>query len=116
MAVNDTKIEKMSKIVSLTGAYDKKVVAKAPFRMIGIAKNEIKRHLIGNDTFGIYPLLKGDYCRLPAVDFDDEDYKESAKAFSNVCNNHHLDNLIEISSSGYGAHVWLFFDKPIKRI
>ena len=81
---------------------------------IGITEKEIKRHLIGNDTFGIYPLLKGDYCRLLAVDFDDEDYKESAKAFSNVCNNHHLDNLIEISSSGCGAHVWLFFDKPIK--
>lgn len=81
---------------------------------IGITEKEIKRHLIGNDTFGIYPLLKGDYCRLLAVDFDDEDYKESAKAFSNVCNNHRLDNLIEISSSGCGAHVWLFFDKPIK--
>lgn len=35
MAVNDTKIEKISKIVSLIGAYDKKVVAKALFRMLG---------------------------------------------------------------------------------
>ena len=25
-----------------------------------------------------------------------------------------MDNLIEISSSGCGAHVWLFFEKPIK--
>ena len=35
MAVNDTKIEKMSKIVSLTNISRQKVVAKAPFRMIG---------------------------------------------------------------------------------
>ena len=31
MAVNDTKIEKMPKMVFLTGAYDKKVVAKHHF-------------------------------------------------------------------------------------
>ena len=81
---------------------------------IGITAKEIKRHLLGNDTFGIYPLLKGDFCQLLSVDFDDDDFKESAKAFSNVCKKHNLDNLIELSSSGCGAHVWLFFDKPIK--
>ena len=81
---------------------------------IGITAKEIKRHLLGNDTFGIYPLLKGDFCQLLSVDFDDDDFKESAKAFSNVCKKHNLDNLIELSSSGCGAHVWLFFDKPLK--
>ena len=81
---------------------------------VGITAKEIKRHLLGNDTFGIYPLLKGDFCQLLSVDFDDDDFKESAKAFSNVCKKHNLDNLIEISSSGCGSHVWLFFDKPMK--
>lgn len=81
---------------------------------VGITEVEIKRHFIGNDTFGIYPLLKGDDCQLLAVDFDDEDFKESSLTFSKVCHKHSLDNVIEISSSGCGAHVWLFFDKPIK--
>ena len=35
MAFNDTKNEKMSKIVSLTSISKQKVVTKAPFRMIG---------------------------------------------------------------------------------
>lgn len=35
MAVSDTKIEKISKTVSLTGTYNKKVVAKAPLRTLG---------------------------------------------------------------------------------
>lgn len=81
---------------------------------VGINGKELKRHLLGNETFGIYPLLNGDCCQLLAVDFDDEDYKESSLAFSCICKKHNLDNLIEISSSGCGAHVWLFFDKPIK--
>lgn len=81
---------------------------------IGISEKEIKRHLIGFDTFGIYPLLKDDMCQLLAVDFDDKDFKESSLAFSKICKKHNLDNIIEISSSGCGAHVWLFFDKPIK--
>lgn len=81
---------------------------------VGITEKEIRRHLVGTDTFGIYPLLKGDSCQLLAVDFDDDDYKESARVFSKICHKHNLDNLIEISSSGCGAHVWLFFNKPIK--
>ena len=81
---------------------------------VGISEKEIKRHLVGTDTFGIYPLLKDDMCQLLAVDFDDKDFKDSSLAFSKICKKHNLDNIIEISSSGYGAHVWLFFDKPIK--
>ena len=80
---------------------------------LGINEATIKRHLLGKDTFGIYPLLKGDLCQLLAFDFDEEDYQESALAFSLICHKHHLDNLIEISSSGCGAHVWLFFESPI---
>ena len=99
---------------NLTGYCPNKCSECLNKQYIGITEAEIKRHLIGHDTFGIYPLLKSDVCKLLAVDFDDEDFKESAIAFSNVCHNHKLDHLIEISSSGCGAHVWLFFDKPIK--
>lgn len=81
---------------------------------IGLDAVEVKRHLLGVDTFGIYPLLKGDVCQLLAIDFDDKDFKESALEFSKICSSHNLDNLIEISSSGCGAHIWLFFNKPIK--
>ena len=81
---------------------------------VGLGENELRRHWSGRDTFGIYPLLDGDVCQLLAFDFDDDDFKESALAFSSVCHQYHFDNIIEISSSGRGAHVWLFFEKPIK--
>ena len=99
---------------NLTGYCPSKCSECLNKQYVGITAKEIKRHLLGNDTFGIYPLLKGDFCQLLSVDFDDDDFKESAKAFSQICKKHNLDNLIEISSSGCGAHVWLFFEKPIK--
>lgn len=83
-------------------------------KYIGITEADIKRHLIGKDIFGIYPLLKNDTCQLLAIDFDDKDFKECALAYSNVCKKHKLDSIIEISSSGCGAHVWMFFKNPIK--
>ena len=100
--------------VNLTGYCPKRCSECDNKQYVGITETEIKRHLVGSDLFGIYPLLKGDVCRLLAVDFDDEDYKASALAFSSICHKHNLDNLIEISSSGLGAHVWLFFDNDIK--
>ena len=99
---------------NLTGYCSNKCSECTNKQYVDITEKEIKRHFIGNDTFGIYPLLKGDVCQLLAVDFDDDDFKESALAFSQICNSHNLDNIIEISSSGCGAHVWLFFGKPIK--
>lgn len=80
----------------------------------GLTDEEYKRHLSGKDIFGIYPLLQGDYCQLLAVDFDDSDFKESAISFKNVCAQYGIDALVEISGSGSGAHVWIFFEKIIK--
>lgn len=100
--------------MNLTGYCPKRCNECDNKQYVGITEHEVKRHLVGSDLFGIYPLLKGDVCRLLAVDFDDEDYQESASAFSSICNKHNLDNLVEISSSGFGAHVWLFFASDIK--
>ena len=99
---------------NLTGYCPNKCSECLNKQYVGMTHREIRRHLIGTDAFGIYPLLKGDTCQLLAVDFDDDDFKESAKEFSKICTRHNLDNLIEISSSGCGAHVWLFFEKPVK--
>ena len=99
---------------NLTGYCPNKCSECLNKQYVGLTQREIRRHLIGTDTFGIYPLLKGDTCQLLAVDFDDDDYKESAKEFSKICTRHNLDNLVEISSSGCGAHVWLFFEKAVK--
>lgn len=81
---------------------------------VGLSDSEYKRHLSGRDIFGIYPLLPGDYCKLLAIDFDDSDFKESAISFKNICSKYGIDSIVEISGSGNGAHVWIFFEKIIK--
>lgn len=76
-------------------------------------KRAIYGHLSGEQTLGLYPLLKDDHCWLLAVDFDKSDWKEAAIAFFNACNKYSLPCSIERSRSGNGAHIWLFFETPV---
>lgn len=62
---------------------------------------------------GIYPLLEGDLCRLLVCDFDDADWKRDATAYVAACSNAGVNVLAEISRSGQGAHVWMFFESPM---
>lgn len=75
----------------------------------------IEGHLRRDNRFhvGLYPLCIDDSCRLLVCDFDDADFKQAARAYAEECKNHGLDPLIEVSRSGNGAHVWVFFDEPI---
>ncbi len=70
-------------------------------------------HLAGKHTVGIYPLLTNDCCYFLAVDFDDEQWSEDAKAFLVSCDDLGISAYLEISRSGSGAHVWIFFDKAL---
>lgn len=69
----------------------------------------IFRHLKGDVTAGVYPLLHGDRCYFLAVDFDDADWREDSRAVLQTCLTHRLPAALEISRSGEGAHLWLFF-------
>jgi hypothetical protein len=42
-------------------------------------------HLSGDHTLGLYPLLENDHCHLLAVDFDEQDWREDARAFMRSC-------------------------------
>ena len=41
-------------------------------------------HLAGRHTVGVYPLLSDDTCHFLAVDFDDAEWREDARAFARV--------------------------------
>lgn len=75
----------------------------------------LEQHLRRDNNLhvGLYPLCKGDTCFLLACDFDDADFRTAARLYAETCREYGLDPLIEISRSGTGAHVWLFFSEPV---
>ena len=91
--------------------------------------DSIMSHLKGNEVIGVYPLHKDNTCRFLVFDFDnhdkdagndfaniDESWKEEVDAMREICQLNGIDPLIERSRSGKGAHIWIFFDKPISAI
>ena len=97
-----------------------------------ITKKDILNHLQGNaynasDVIGVYPLLSNGTCRFMVFDFDNHDKGAEEKDFANVddtwieeveamreiCVLNGIEPLVERSRSGKGAHIWIFFDKPI---
>jgi superfamily II DNA or RNA helicase len=73
----------------------------------------VTRHLSGGMVAGVYPLGKDDTCRFLAVDFDEADWRADARAFVDSCRSLGIPQALEISRSGKGAHIWIFFAAPI---
>lgn len=74
-----------------------------------ITDDIIRQHLRGEITAGVYPLLVDNRCHFLAIDFDDADWREDARAVLQTCLDNALPAALEISRSGEGAHLWLFF-------
>ncbi len=98
-----------------------------------LKKEQIMEHLRGSaedatDVIGVFPLLTDDTCRFIVFDFDnhekdaekndfantDELWKEEVDSLRKICDINRIDALVERSRSGRGAHLWIFFQKPIK--
>lgn len=74
-----------------------------------VTDNIIRQHLRGEITAGVYPLLVDNRCYLLAIDFDEADWREDARAVLQTCLENDLPAALEISRSGEGAHLWRFF-------
>lgn len=81
--------------------------------LIPLTNQVIYDHLIGKKTIGIYPMLKDETCWFLAVDFDKENWKDDASAFMETCKEFSVSASVEISRSGNGCHVWIFFQDAI---
>ena len=81
--------------------------------LLPLTEDVILKHLKGEITIGIYPLLPGDLCNFLAIDFDKKTYEEDVIAFWNVCDELGVPIYVERSRSGNGAHIWVFFEESI---
>ena len=77
--------------------------------LIALSDAVIYAHLAGEHTVGVYPLLEDDTCYFLAVDFDEADWRDDARAFMRSCDALGVPAALEISRSGNGAHAWIFF-------
>ncbi len=77
--------------------------------LIPLSDAVIYGHLAGEHTVGVYPLLEDDSCYFVAVDFDEAEWREDARAFMGSCEALGVPAALEISRSGCGAHAWVFF-------
>ncbi len=73
----------------------------------------IYEHLTGKKTLGVYPLLANDTCYFLAIDFDEDQWQEDALGVMLACQQCNIPASLEISRSGKGAHIWIFFSAPV---
>nr|WP_314480597.1 DEAD/DEAH box helicase family protein [uncultured Pseudomonas sp.] len=82
-------------------------------QLLPLTDEVVYRHLAGEVVIGIYPLLPDDTCYLLAVDFDEAEWRDDARAFAQSCHELNVPMALEISRSGKGAHCWIFFKQSV---
>lgn len=97
-----------------------------------LTPKKLVEHLVaykedGSDVLGVYPLLADGTCRFIVFDFDNhekgaektdfanvgEGWHKEVDALRRICENNGIKPLVERSRSGRGAHVWIFFKRPV---
>ena len=73
----------------------------------------INKHLRGEITAGIFPMLEDETCYFLAIDFDDGEWQKDISAIRDICNEFNIPFAVERSRSGSGAHMWFFFEEKI---
>ena len=109
-----------------TGKCDMKkhACALCPFKLpVPLSDRYIFNHLAGKDiacrdVVGLYPLMEGDVCRFLAFDFDSHTggfgaWQKDAAAVRKTCEAFSIPVSVEVSRSGNGAHLWIFFSEAV---
>lgn len=74
-------------------------------RYLPVTNEVVRRHLSGEDTVGLYPLLEDDSCWLLAADFDGTGWQLDALAYLDAAGELDLAAHLERSRSGRSCHV-----------
>jgi len=81
-------------------------------KLLPLTSDVIKRHLLGSQVVGIYPILSDNTSYFLAADFDGEHWLKEAIAFIDASAQVELKAHLERSRSGNGGHAWIFFSEP----
>jgi len=76
----------------------------------------VAAHLVGDVFMGLYPLLPGSKCQFVAADFDGATAMLDALAYVKAARAAAVPAALEISQSGRGAHVWIFFTDVVPAV
>jgi len=79
-------------------------------RLMPLTAEVAKKHLTGQQTVGIYPILQNNTSHFIAADFDGDNWLEDARSFITECRIAGLEACLERPRSGRGSHVWIFFE------
>ncbi|GAA1496730.1 DEAD/DEAH box helicase family protein [Paeniglutamicibacter kerguelensis] len=74
----------------------------------------VEAHLRGSEHLGLYPLTNNDGCYFVAADFDGAAALLDALAYTKAARHFQIPAALEISQSGRGAHVWIFFTGEVQ--
>jgi superfamily II DNA or RNA helicase len=86
---------------------------RGPREYLPLTDEVVAAHLTGEIHAGLYPLMAGDDCRLVAADFDGSAALLDALAYLKAARAAQVPATLELSRSGTGAHVWIFFTGPV---
>ncbi|GAA1275753.1 DEAD/DEAH box helicase [Pseudonocardia aurantiaca] len=79
-----------------------------------LTDDAVAAHLTGDVHVGLYPLLDGDVCHWLAADFDGPATMLDALAYLKAARAIGVPAALEVSRSGIGGHVWIFFTGPVR--
>jgi hypothetical protein len=82
---------------------------QGPRNYLPLTDDVLASHLTGDTHAGLYPLMPGDVCRLVVADFDGQAALLDALAYLKAARAVDIPASLEVSRSGTGAHVWIFF-------
>jgi superfamily II DNA or RNA helicase len=101
----DTRTGRSGWVPAVEGGWRKGT--KRPY--LPLTDKAVTDHLMGRKHIGFYPLCDGDRCHFLAADFDGDSAMIDALSYVKAARAVGVPAALEVSRSGVGAHVWIFF-------